>query len=187
MPRRAAPSTHLLARIRAWFGLTQAELALYLGVSPELVNAVEAGRRALTSALLAALLPLTSQLPAAAGPEEASDAAGENPSQLPPDAAELDFRRRVCQQQAARIGQELAALATQARVARHWAQALPVLQQAVAAPSVPTAEAAERAAWLRDWLGRRARPLPPTVATRQRLLQARLAGLQAELAALAGE
>jgi len=30
-------SNSLIARIRTWFGLTQAELALYLGISPPLV------------------------------------------------------------------------------------------------------------------------------------------------------
>ena len=184
MPRRAAPSTHLIARVRAYFGLQQAELALYLGVSPVTVQAIESGRRALTSELFLALRPLVQLLPAdVAGP---APAAGSPPGMPAPDAGELDFRRRVCAVQAARLGQELAALEERARVAAHWAQALPALQQAAAeafaAPA--TADEAERGAWLTDWLTRQARPLLPEAATRWHLLRARRAALMAEMAAL---
>lgn len=174
MPRLAAPSTHLLAQVRAWFGLSQTELALYLASSQTLVQAIESGQRRLGADLHAALLPLAQQVPAPA-PEAL-------PAPLPQLAAnveELDFRRRTCQQQAARLGQELAGLEQQARVAQRWAQALPALLPTAAAGPDP-----ERAAWLRGWLLRRASPLAPEAATRLRLLRARLAGLHAELAAL---
>jgi hypothetical protein len=46
MPRRAKASTNLIARLRVWFGLQQAELALYLGVSPALVQGLEGGAAA---------------------------------------------------------------------------------------------------------------------------------------------
>jgi DNA-binding transcriptional regulator YiaG len=55
MPRRIPSSTNLLARVRAWFGLDQAALALYLGVSLELIRSVETGRRALTTGLFLTL------------------------------------------------------------------------------------------------------------------------------------
>ena len=58
MARRATLSQHPLARIRDWFGLRQDELALYLAVSPPLINSIEAGRRRLTSAVALAMLPL---------------------------------------------------------------------------------------------------------------------------------
>ncbi|MBC8082933.1 MAG: hypothetical protein H7Z21_06940, partial [Hymenobacter sp.] len=58
MPRRAAPSFHLVARVRAWFSLTYAELGLYLGVSATLLQGIETGSRRLTPAVAMALLPL---------------------------------------------------------------------------------------------------------------------------------
>ncbi|WP_460550549.1 helix-turn-helix domain-containing protein, partial [Hymenobacter daeguensis] len=68
MARSSRPSTNLLARVRAWFGLDQPALALYLGVSPALVSSVEAGRRRLTPELLLALRPLVQHLPPAEAP-----------------------------------------------------------------------------------------------------------------------
>jgi DNA-binding XRE family transcriptional regulator len=165
----------LLAQVRAWFGLNQAELALYLGSSKAQVQAIESGQRRLGASLHAAVLPLAQQLPA---PEALATLAAPPPVPAA-DAQELDFRRRTCQQQAARLGQELAGLEQQARVAQRWAQALPALLPATAGPDP------ERAAWLHGWLLRRASLPAPEAATRLHLLRARLAGLQAELAALA--
>ncbi|GAB3869971.1 hypothetical protein GCM10028824_17910 [Hymenobacter segetis] len=156
-------------------------MALYLGVSPELVGAIEAGRRNLTSDVLMALRPLLPHLPPADAP--ATPAAEVQPALPAPEAAELDFRRRVCAQQAAKLGRELAAIEARARVATRWAQALPALLQA-AAETIPAPDNPGRPAWLADWLTRQARPLPPEAATRAHLLRARLAGLAAETAAL---
>lgn len=185
MSRRALPPTNLLARTRAWFGLDQAAMALYLSVSPSLVHSIEAGRRALTTDLLMALRPLAQLLPP---PADAPALPPAPPPGLPaPEAGELALRRRVCAQQAAKVEQELAALADRVRVAARWAQALPALQQAAAdafaAPA--TAAEAERGTWLAGWLARQARPLPPGASTRWHLLRARLAALAAEEAALA--
>jgi DNA-binding transcriptional regulator YiaG len=58
MARRSVASTSLVGRVRAWFGLVQADLALYLGISAPLVRDLEAGCRQLTPAVRAALLPL---------------------------------------------------------------------------------------------------------------------------------
>ncbi len=181
MSRRAAPSTNLLARVRAWFGFQQAELALYLGISPALAQHLESGRRAPTADVLRALLPLLSHLPAAPD-APATPAAG--PPALPPgtfapDAAGLDFRRRACLQQADRLWARAGQIEQRAGVAHHWARALPALLAAAAAGPDPT-----RAAWLADWLQRRARPLPVAAATRWHLLRARAAALEAEAAAL---
>ena len=57
MPRRISSATNLLARVQAWFGLDQAALALYLGVSLELIRSVETGRRALTTDPFLTLTP----------------------------------------------------------------------------------------------------------------------------------
>ena len=181
MARRSRPSTNVLARVRAWFGLDQEALALYLEASPALVGSIETGRRALTTEIFTALRPLVQHLPPAEAPATAP-AAALPPGPPGPDAAELDFRRRVCQQQAARLGRELAALEARARVAARWAQALPDLRQAAAEadPANP-----DRGAWLADWLTRQARPLPPEAVTRWHLLRARVVALTAEAAALA--
>ncbi|MGY3090025.1 hypothetical protein ACVWYF_003073 [Hymenobacter sp. UYAg731] len=56
MARRAAPSANSLARTRALFGLDQTALALYLGLSLELIRSVETGRRRLTSEVFIAFL-----------------------------------------------------------------------------------------------------------------------------------
>jgi hypothetical protein len=106
------------------------------------------------------------------------------PELAAPEAAELDFRRRTCQQQALRINEQLARIERQVRVARHWAQALPSLLAASAALPTPTADAVELAIWRANWLRRKAQPLPPAVATRWHLLRARAAALAAEIAAL---
>ena len=184
MPRRSAPSVSLVARVRAWFGLRQAELALFLGVSPALVQHLESGQRALTAGVVQALAPLLLHLPATlAAPEPAASLP---PGTTVPESAELDFRRRVCLQQAARCRAELASLAQQAHVAQRWAQALPALLAAAPPdPATTEADAIELAAWRTGWLHRRARPLPPEAATRWHLLAARATALEAEAAVLA--
>ncbi|AMR27013.1 hypothetical protein A0257_07755 [Hymenobacter psoromatis] len=192
MPRRARPSAHLLARVRAWFGLSQAELALYLGISPALLSSLEGGSRALSATVRAALLPLLPHLPAAPEPAPAPTAALAVGT-APPEAAALDLRRRQCQQRATHLLAQAAALADQAQVARHWQAALPALLATAtaeaAAPAeaaaAPDADALARATWRTGWLHRHARPLPAATATQHRLLLARAAGLLAEAAALA--
>jgi len=265
MPRRAWISTSPAAQVRAWFGLRQDELALYLGVSPGMVRHLESGRRALSADVLAALLPLVQHLPSEAELLAALAAASSAPAGIaaapappsppalapgspPPQAAALTLRRRACLLHAARLRTQAEALAYQATVAARWAAALPTLLAALppaenpephalppakaagpatTAPTkaVPTAEAAapveaapaakaavpteatafheaspltegavpspagpaafDRAAWLRGWLTRRARPLPPEAATRYHLLLARAAAHTAEADALA--
>ena len=186
MARRAALSDTLMGRVRVWFGLTQAELALYLNLSPALVRGIETGRRALTSAVLASLSPLAMHLPA---DDTAAPAAADHvlPPADTPDAAELDFRRRVCLAQAARLAAELEQLTQQAQMVHRWQRALPALLLATPplSPGDDVADAAIREQWRRGWLHRRARPLPPETATRAALLRAKMAGLQAEAAALA--
>ncbi|RIY07619.1 hypothetical protein D0T11_16195 [Hymenobacter rubripertinctus] len=168
-------------------------MALYLGVSPAFVHSVEIGRRKLTATSLLPLLPLLRHLP----PADTADAAPSSPTPVTPisaapppglpapEAAELDFRRRVCRQQAAKVARELAALEARARVAAHWAEALPALREAAAAVP-PDPDNPDHAAWLLGWLTRQARPLPAAAATRWHLLRARAAALAAEQAALSG-
>lgn len=122
-------------------------------LSLELVRSVETGRRPLTGEVFMALRPLVQHLPA---PEDAPAPEAALPPGTPgPDASELDFRRHVCQHQAIRCGNEMAVIEQQARVARHWVQALPALRQA-AAEIPPDPDNPDRGAWLTGWLTRHA-------------------------------
>ena len=183
--RLHSPPTNLLARVRAWFGLDQAALALYLGVSPSLAHSIEVGRRALTPEIFLALRPLVLHLPPA-GASPAAPTAALPPGQPAPDAAELDFRRRVCLQQAAKAKREMDAIEGRARVAQRWAQALPALLQATAETyAIPKPTNLDWGAWAAWWLAQQAEPLPEAAVTRWHLLRARVAALTAEVAALA--
>jgi len=178
MPRRAAASTNVIARIRAWFGLRQDELALYLATSSELVRSIEAGRRRLTLPVTEAMLPLLRHLPP---PETAAPSLTSLPPDTPaPDAGALDFRRRVCLQRAARLRAQAEQLAQKAHYAQRWRQARPALLPPPDAPD------ADRASWLINWLERRARPLSTENVTRWHLLQAQALAYETEAAALTG-
>ncbi|TGE27452.1 helix-turn-helix transcriptional regulator [Hymenobacter metallicola] len=179
MPRRAAPSTSILARIRAWFGLQQQELALYLGISQQLVHSIESGRHHMSYLVADAMLPLARQLPEPITRLDEPLPAALPPSAPAPDAGELDFRRRVCLQRAAKLRAQAAKLASRAHYAHRWQQALPQLLPPPEAPDP------EQAAWLTGWLQRRARPLTPEEVTRWHLLQAQAGALEAEAALLA--
>ncbi|MDJ0366559.1 helix-turn-helix transcriptional regulator [Hymenobacter sp. H14-R3] len=174
VPRRTHPPAH----VRAWFGLSQAELALDLGITSAMLSSLEGGSRALSAAVRPALLPLLPHLPTAPEPAPAPTAALPAGT-APPEAADLDLRRRQCQQRAA----HLLALADQAQVARHWQAAL-LATDATEAAAAPEANAQARATWRTSRLHRHARPLPAAAATQHRLLLARAAGLLAEAAAL---
>ena len=210
MARRSPLPLSLPARVRAWLGLTQAELALYLGVSQSLLQAIEAGQRGLTHPVRVALLPLLLQLPPPEVPAAPPAGAPLPPNSPAPTAADLDFRRRECQHRAAGLLAQAEALATRAHVAARWATALldllppdpadppaaavaPVtpaaraLADALALAADPTdpARAPDHARWLRSWLRHHARPLTPAEVTRLHRLRAQAAGLLAEAAALA--
>jgi DNA-binding XRE family transcriptional regulator len=179
MPRRAAPSDNVLARIRTWFGLRQDQLALYLEVSPAVVQAVEAGRRSMSHAVAKAMLPLAQLLPGSPDLIQAPLPAELPPGEAAPDVNELDFRRRVCLQRAAKLRAQAAQLAARAHYARRWAAALPALLPLTDDPDP------DYAAARRGWLQRHARPLTTEEVTRWRLLQAQALALETEAAALA--
>nr|WP_046246048.1 helix-turn-helix domain-containing protein [Hymenobacter terrenus] len=119
--------THLLtphtlpARVRDYFGLSCAELALHLRVTEATVRHLETGRRRLTAAVHEALWPLARHLPSSAVPPEAA------PALPPPDAAELAYRRLQCAAQGRRLQRELDRLEAQARYGARWAAAAPAL------------------------------------------------------------
>ena len=208
----SASTAQLIERVRFWFGLSRAELALYLGVSKALVQGLEENTHRLTPPVLAGLLPLMRQLPSAEAQAAAEAAAATDdalllpapaawfalpPGTPSPDPADLDFRRRDAQAKAARLLRQATLLVQRARVAHRWAAALPELlppdpaDPAAAAyyaalppdPDAPT-RAREHASWLRGWLQHRARPLPPEAVTRYHRLRAQAIGLLTEAAAL---
>lgn len=180
MARRAAASTNVLARIRAWFGLSQDELGLYLGVSSSLVRGIESSRRTLSQQVTGGTLALARYLPTPVTLVEAPLPAALPAGTPAPDAAALDVRRRGCLQRAAKLREQAEQLTRQAHYAHRWAQALPVLLLPLA-DAPPT----DRTTWLTDWLQRRARPLSMEEATRWHLLHAQARALEAEAATLA--
>ncbi|MCB2376536.1 helix-turn-helix domain-containing protein [Hymenobacter sp. BT635] len=168
-----------MARIRAWFGLQQQELALYLGISQQLVHSIESGRQNMGYLVADAMLPLARQLPEPITQLDEPLPAALPPGSPAPDAGTLDFRRRVCLQRAAKLRAQAGQLARRAHVAQRWQLALPALLPPTDAPDP------ERAAWLTGWLHRRARPLTAEEVTRWRLLLAQAGALEAEAALLA--
>ncbi|TGE13410.1 antitoxin Xre-like helix-turn-helix domain-containing protein [Hymenobacter elongatus] len=196
MPRRARSRNTLVFRVRAWFGLQQDELALYLGVSKATVQAMESQRFRIGPAVSEPLFLLLAQLPPAvpATAETMAMPLPLPPTELPPDsaapeAAELDFRRRVCLYQAVGLQAQADKLALQAAIQVRWAQALPALLAAYPAPTeaalAADPDAGGHHTWLIGWLTRHARLLPTADITRWHLLQARLAARRAEAASLA--
>lgn len=184
MPRPAAPSATTEAAVRAHFGLSQQQLARYLGVSTGFVTHLEAGRKPLPLALLARLTRLALLLPPPEGhgpplPPPAS-ATPTNPAALPTGpatplaAAPLHKRVRACRLRAAVLGQQLARL--HARAAAHFRRAQGLAQlQAALGP-----DAAE-ARWLRELAEDVAAAAPgPAAASAQVLLAVRVAALTAE-------
>lgn len=197
MPRSAA-AAHYCADIRAWFGLSLAELATYLGVSKQFIAKIECGKRSMPLAASTVLRPLLLALPppevwaAATALEAAEAAAAEGPPALhapapalpaedppfpPPAAHALELRRRKCLAQAAKLLAEAAHLACRARRAARWAAALPELlppdPDDPAAPGLPNphdpgATATARALAAALALPPYHDPLEPTVAPARR-------------------
>ena len=173
MGRRAKPSTSELAWVRRYFGLEQATLAAYLGVSPAQVGHLEAGRRFPSGQLLLALVPLIEQVRA---PEPA--AALPVAPNAPPAPAPLEARRDYCHHHATRLRRELRPLLEAAEVARRWQRALPALLAAAPAGS-------PNHAWLLRRQQQAAADLDAEASARCHLLRLRAEMLEAEAAALA--
>ncbi|RTQ48828.1 hypothetical protein EJV47_14605 [Hymenobacter gummosus] len=202
MSRRAYPSASLAAAVRQHFALSQAELAQFVGVSRQMIAAVEASRKILGAAAEHRLWVLARQLPppdgqGPAAPDFAREAAPEAPPVLDPaDTAPLQRRRKRLRFYLAKLRFELAQRGSgqQGHARRRWV--LAVLRPLLAAPDAPpapgarltwpgaTPDAARDLHWL-DGLGLRTAAAPVPLAPAERLLLlARLRGLEAELAAL---
>lgn len=181
------PSNSLSAAVRAYFGLTQAELGQYLGVRREQVAFVEAGQRGYSLTAEQRLRPLGLLLPEsrAGEPPAVPEATPVDPPDTP-DVDALRKRLRRCQHQAAQLRYELETQAARdqghANRRRGLARLQAGLLPAPGSEAVPPAEA-ERA---RQWLAQLAAhtPAPPPGATARALQEARLRGLAAETQSL---
>lgn len=200
MLRRILSST-LEAAVRIHFGLTQAELGRYLGVSERQVGNLEAGRRLASAAVnqrlerLAQLLPppegtgptLPASSPLALPNASAKEAlAAALPDFGPLAAGPLQARQRQVASQAAalRWGLHRDGKRETLQQRREWG--LAVLQAALPGEGVDAVERAHIARWLRvlaaDVVA--AAPSPDAVAARA-LAVVRLLALDVEAAALA--
>ena len=182
IPLVSPSATGLLAEMRAYFGLTQADLAYLLGVGQVPVSQAETGARLLPAHAWVRLRAL----------QAASRAAP--PAPLPaPDLQPLHDRRAQCEAQALRLHlrltHELPPRAAAARARLAAAAALPAALAAAHAEEPLPPRARDDQLVQLTWLLNGARAewddrSGPVPAAR---LRARLAGLRAEAAALAHE
>ncbi|RIY12837.1 hypothetical protein D0T11_03695 [Hymenobacter rubripertinctus] len=188
------------AVVRAGLGLSGRQLGRYLGVSVGFVAQVEAGHKPLPLALVPRLLHLLPALPPplGQGPVPPPAPVPYNvllplpapeplvpPPPTPPDAGVLAARGRSVRLRLLRQGTALAA--AQARAAALHQRRLALAHLLALPPPPEAAEAAHLARWLRGLTTDLTRddPAPAARAAALRLLAARVAGLRAELAALA--
>lgn len=189
MPRRSPPPRSSFARVRAYFTITQRDLALYLGITESRLNHLEAGRSLPRPEVLARLDSLL-----AAVREEPTDAPLPTaPPAGPLDPGPLEARRAACLYHAGNLRWQLRQLPEQARTAARWAQALPGLRAALPpeAPAPPPTASLEerreavRLRYVRDFLDLQPTTLDPATLSQWHLLHLRAAALEAEAAALA--
>ncbi|MDO7876995.1 helix-turn-helix transcriptional regulator [Hymenobacter sp. ASUV-10] len=194
MPRPAAYSDTLLARVRRHYGLSQAELAALLGLSGAQLSRLEAGQQGYSPALRERLGPFLLALPPAAeaSARHLAEAQAEAASLLPPpppgpvEAGLLERRRAACLHEARTLRWRLRHLPAQAAVAARWAQAMPALLADLppAPPEATTAEAA-RLRYVHAWLATVPLALDAGQLAEWHLGYARAQALEAEAAALA--
>lgn len=161
----------LLARLRAWFGLSQTDLGYCFGLQREVISQVERGLRP---------LPLPASLPQAA----LTLAYHNTPAEPAPEAldrAALHKQQRACRHRAGQLTYELSLLPERAAWARRRLAALPVLTAALAPAGT------EAPKWLAYFAADARAELLRSGSTAQARLRARIAGLEAEAAAIAQE
>ncbi|MBT2558532.1 helix-turn-helix transcriptional regulator [Hymenobacter sp. ISL-91] len=182
MPQKAIPSNTLAAAVRAYLGLTQEQLADYLGVSRGQVAHVEAGRRPLRAEAACLLRRLAALLPLPDLVGGANIEAVNKQTALPPAEKPLLRRWAKCRWQLANLQQRLDQSEKQAELALRW-QALPATT-----PEPPTKapdEAAiRRDRLLREWATMAADALAPATVAERQLLMLRIQFLAAEARAL---
>lgn len=181
-----------LREVRGAFGLRQADLARWLGLSRALLASVETGREQLPAHARPWLRPWRAAL-ALAEPEAAPAPATPPAPTLPPGTPPpVPARVAECHYQAQRLGQQLAALRAAHRTAARCLAAGPLLLAALPAPAEHAPEApalALRRRWLARLLEAAADALLPEAPggpVAVRLLEARRQGYLHEAAWLQG-
>jgi transcriptional regulator with XRE-family HTH domain len=178
---KTIPSGTAPARVRAYFGLTQDELADYLGVTRGAVSHAERRRIAFGPAVWLQLLPLAQHLPPTT--ELAPPAATTLPEEELPGQAADPIRRRLqaCRREARRLRTTLEAWYQAYQQAQRWQQVLPQLLALL--PDSPAADSPGQQRQ-RRWLARHsttvADALDELTLTEGRVLQLRLRHLEAE-------
>jgi transcriptional regulator with XRE-family HTH domain len=201
MPRFIRPGADphsALAAVRQYFGLSQQDMAGWLGVSAAQASHLETGRRALPPEAAEALAPLLRQVPAPGAPAApalrlASVAlAAPTLALAPPEVAPLEARLDYCQHHARRLRRLLRPLEAEATLAAHWAAAVPALRAALPPDPGPAHEPDATTNWLawltwhrHRWLAQRPTALPPDCSARYHLLRLQAEALDAEATALA--
>lgn len=185
MSRFAVPSNALVAVVRRYFGISQADMAGLLGISQGQLANIEAGRRGLSAAAQLRLDPLAALLPESEPATEALPESG--PLPIAPTAAPLKARRDYCVWKARHLRWELRSLLPRVEVARRWQTALPALLAALP-PAAP--DPAPPGEWLRLTYPRELAQLWATAftsddAARYHLLRLQAEALETEAAALA--
>ena len=179
------------ARVRRYFGLTQAELARYLGVSEGFAGHLESGRRGLPIELGQVLDQLAGPIPAEPAPPTPAELANLTAA---PDPAPLLARLDYCRHHAARLRRALRSLEAEAAYATRWRAALPALRATLPpdpggeeppAPAGPGRWAAFLGWYRWRWLEQRPTALAPAEAARYHLLRLQAEALETEAAALA--
>lgn len=179
------------ARVRRYFGLTQAELARYLGVSEGFAGHLESGRRGLPIELGQVLDQLAGPIPAEPAPPTPAELANLTAA---PDPAPLLARLDYCRHHAARLRRALRPLEAEAAYATRWRAALPALRATLPpdpggeeppAPAGPGRWAAFLGWYRWRWLEQRPTALAPAEAARYHLLRLQAEALETEAAALA--
>ena len=165
--------------VRTCLGLTQGALARYLGVSRALVEAAEAGRRELPAVADRRLTNLLALVLATDGPPDAPAPA---PAETTPTALATALRSRLRdgRHEAARLRHQLTDWQTRAATARQCLLVVPPLLAAL--PPPPAAE--HERLWLELLAADATAALALYGAPAQAVLAVRLAGLDAEAAAI---
>lgn len=181
MPQKAIPSATLLATIRNYLGLSQVQLAAYLGISRGQVAHVEAGRRLLHGKAKLRLHQLMQLLPlvdVALNPDPI------RAPQISPDTGMLRRRLAWCSRQAAAIHGELEQLQVQVIQAHRWQQLRAAWLSSNPSGADEEAHTIYQQQLLTDWTAAAEEALRPKAAAKQTLLSLRIRSLEAEARAL---
>lgn len=183
MPQKAIPSTTLAAAVRGYLGLSQEQLAAYLGISRGQVAHVEAGRRPLRGEAAILLRELAAQLPPAL--DSGQELPVNSPDLSTPAAARVLQRQLAkCRWQLANLRVQLSREEARVALAHRW-QSLAESVGQIPAPASGTgalpAAAKRRQRLLREWATVAADALTPAAVAHRTLLALRSQLLMVEI------